>query len=59
MAGNRRQASRAWIIILIIAVLTILPIILNQVGVLGVDSYFQYNRIYEAEMPLDTYRFSF
>lgn len=26
MVGNRRQASRAWIIILSIAVLTILPI---------------------------------
>ncbi|UQB61507.1 hypothetical protein KCZ48_01820 [Lactiplantibacillus plantarum] len=57
--GNRRQASRAWIIILIIAVLTILPIILNQVGVLGVDSYFQYNRIYEAEMQIRHGNFSF
>ncbi|MBA3078151.1 hypothetical protein [Lactiplantibacillus plantarum] len=52
MVGNRRQASRAWIIILIIAVLTILPIILNQVGVLGVDSYFQYNRIYEGKLQV-------
>ncbi|QLQ49748.1 hypothetical protein H0E85_13675 [Lactiplantibacillus plantarum] len=59
MVGNRRQASRAWIIILIIAVLTILPIILNQVGVLGVDSYFQYNRIYEAEMQIRHGNFSF
>lgn len=53
MVGNRRQASRAWIIILIIAVLTILPIILNQVGVLGVDSYFQYNRIMKLKCKLD------
>lgn len=59
MRASWRRTGRAWGIILVIAILAVLPIALNQVGILGVDSYFQYNRIYEAEMQLRHANFSF
>jgi len=56
-----RVRKNVWapIIILIATLIVASPIILNKTAVLGVDSYFHYNRIYEAAMQLRNHNFSF
>ncbi|AVK60375.1 hypothetical protein C5Z25_00650 [Lactobacillus sp. CBA3605] len=44
---------------ILISLVVISPLILNQTAILGVDGYFQYNRIYDAAMQLKNYNFSF
>ncbi|MBO9165374.1 hypothetical protein [Lactiplantibacillus pentosus] len=52
--------NRTAVTILTLATLVLLsPLLLNQHAILGVDGYFQYNRIYEAAMQIRHGNFSF
>jgi len=53
------RTVRAWGIILLAALIVVSPLLLNKTAILGVDGYFQYNRIYEAAMQLRHHNFSF
>ncbi|RRG18629.1 hypothetical protein D3P96_01190 [Weissella viridescens] len=50
---------KAVIVILLISAVLLLPMILNHTAIMGVDSYFQNNRIYEAAMQIKHGNFSF
>ncbi|WP_455386320.1 hypothetical protein [Lactiplantibacillus pentosus] len=52
--------NRTAVTILTLATLVLIsPLVLNQHAILGVDGYFQYNRIYEAAMQIRHGNFSF
>ncbi|WP_048000695.1 hypothetical protein [Lactiplantibacillus herbarum] len=53
------RTVRAWGIILLATLIVVSPLLLNRTAILGVDGYFQYNRIYEAAMQLRHHNFSF
>lgn len=54
------RKNKAAIIVIALAVLLMCsPLLLNNHALLGVDGYFQYNRIYEAAMQLKNHNFSF
>ncbi|GEM_PF-3266813 len=50
---------KAVLVIALISVLLLSPMILNHTAIMGVDSYFQNNRIYEAAMQIKHGNFSF
>ncbi|SUP52638.1 Uncharacterised protein [Weissella viridescens] len=50
---------KAFLVIALISVLLLSPMILNHTAIMGVDSYFQNNRIYEAAMQIKHGNFSF
>jgi len=45
--------------IILAALVMLSPLLLNQQAILGVDGYFQYNRVYEAAMQIKHNNFSF
>lgn len=51
--------TRAFGVLFIVALVVVSPIFFNRVGIMGVDSYFHYNRIYEAAMQIKNHNFSF
>lgn len=54
------RKNKAAIIVIALAVLLMCsPLLLNNHALLGVDGYFQYNRIYEAALQLKNHNFSF
>lgn len=57
MLKNKWVNASIWILIASIIILS--PIILNKTAIMGVDSYFHYNRIYESAMQLRHWNFSF
>ncbi|WP_225367248.1 hypothetical protein [Lactiplantibacillus pentosus] len=54
------RKHRTAIVVIALAVLVMCsPLLLNNHALLGVDGYFQYNRIYEAALQLKNHNFSF
>ncbi|ANZ70530.1 hypothetical protein AYR57_06215 [Pediococcus claussenii] len=51
--------TRAFGVLFIVALVVVSPIFFNKIGIMGVDSYFHYNRIYEAAMQIKNHNFSF
>lgn len=52
--------NRTAVTMIVLATLVMLsPLLLNQHAILGVDGYFQYNRVYEAAMQIKHNNFSF
>lgn len=46
-------------VFLMVSCVALMPFIYAKTGVLGIDAYFQYNRIYEAAMQIKEQNFSF
>jgi len=55
MSKNRTAVT----MIVLAALVMLSPLLLNQQAILGVDGYFQYNRVYEAAMQIKHNNFSF
>lgn len=54
-----RKHKTAIVVIALAVLVMCSPLLLNNHALLGVDGYFQYNRIYEAALQLKNHNFSF
>lgn len=55
----RKRNIYVFFIFFIVSCFSLIPLIYSKTGILGIDSYFQYNRFYESAMQIREHNFSF
>lgn len=57
--SDRKRNIYVVFIFFIVSCFALIPLIYSKTGILGIDSYFQYNRFYESAMQIKEHNFSF